>query len=351
VIGIRPVDGAASTRGRRLIRPFLHATLINGRFGDPTLYVETLFERHAILFDLGDIAALPPRKVHRIDQVFVSHAHLDHFVGFDRMLRLLVGRDKTVALCGPAGFVDRVRHKLLAYDWNLVDRYLNDLVFVVTEVDPSGAACTARFRLKHAFRDEEMAAAELDDGVVHAAPMFRVSTVTLEHRIPCLAFAVEETVHVNVWKTRLSDLGLPVGPWLRTLKRAVIEGRPDDYSIVVDAGPGGAPRHPLPLGALRDLVTVSSGQKIAYVTDVADTPANRAAIVRLVHGADILFIEAAFARADAALAAERAHLTTVAAGEIARAAAVRRVEPFHFSPRYTGQEDRMLSEVAAAFAG
>jgi ribonuclease Z len=30
---------------------------------------------------------------------------------------------------------------------------------------------------------------------------------------------------------------------------------------------------------------------------------------------------------------------------------VRRVEPFHFSPRYTGQEDRMLNEVAAAFSG
>jgi ribonuclease Z len=98
-------------------------------------------------------------------------------------------------------------------------------------------------------------------------------------------------------------------------------------------------------------VTVAPGQKIGYVTDVADTPANRAAIVELVAGADILFIEAAFAAADAELAAERAHLTTAAAGRIARAAAVRRVEPFHFSPRYAGQEEQMLAEVAAAFAG
>ena len=292
---------------------------------------------------------MPPRKVHRIDQVFVSHAHLDHFVGFDHMLRLLVGRDKTVALCGPAGIVDRVGHKLLAYDWNLADRYSSDLVFLVTEVDVNGTARTARFRLNTAFRCEEVARTEIDNGVVHATPMFRVSAATLEHRIPCLAFAVQETVHVNVWKTRLTDLGVPVGPWLRTLKRAVIEDRPDDYSILVDAGLGGAPRR-TPLGALREVVTVSPGQKIAYVTDVADTPANRAAIIGLVRGADILFIEAAFARADAALASERAHLTTTAAGEIARAAAVRRVEPFHFSPRYAGEEDRMLSEVAAAFS-
>jgi len=64
-----------------------------------------------------------------------------------------------------------------------------------------------------------------------------------------------------------------------------------------------------------------------------------------------LFIEAAFAEADAAIAAERAHLTTAAAGRIAREAGVRRVEPFHFSPRYTGEDERMLNEVMAAFAG
>jgi ribonuclease Z len=98
-------------------------------------------------------------------------------------------------------------------------------------------------------------------------------------------------------------------------------------------------------------VTVTPGQKIAYVTDVADTVANRQASVRLALNADVLFIEAAFAEADAALAAERAHLTTAAAGSIARAAAVRRVEPFHFSPRYSGQEARLLNEVMAAFAG
>lgn len=74
------------------------------------------------------------------------------------------------------------------------------------------------------------------------------------------------------------------------------------------------------------------------------------AIIGLVENADLLFIEAAFAQADAALAAERAHLTTVAAGQIGREAGVRRIEPFHFSPRYTGEEERMLNEVKAAFA-
>jgi ribonuclease Z len=293
---------------------------------------------------------LPPRKIQRVDQIFVSHAHLDHFVGFDLLLRLLVGRDKTVAIYGPSGFIARVRHKLLAYNWNLAGGYLNDLVFLVTEVDAANATRTARFRLKSGFREEDLGAFEPKDGVIHVEPAFRVSTTVLEHRTPCLGFAVEETVHVNVWKNRLDELGLPVGPWLRALKRAVIDNRPDDHPILVDAVSAGAPTRRLPLGKLRQVVTVAPGQKIGYVTDVADTPANRGAIIELVRGADILFIEAAFAAADAPLASQRAHLTTLAAGEIAREAAVRRVEPFHFSPRYTGQADRMLSEVTAAFA-
>jgi ribonuclease Z len=333
------------------MRPLLHPSLVNGRSGDPALYVETLFERHAILLDVGDISNLSPRKIHRIDQVFVSHAHIDHFIGFDWLLRVLVGRTKSVALYGPAGFIDHVAHKLAGYRWNLVDRYASDLVFIVTEVDAAFAARRARFRLKEAFACEMIDEPRFDAGVLHSAPGFRVSMTVLEHRTPCLGFAIEETAHVNVWKNRLTELGLPVGPWLRELKRAVVEGRPDEHPIRID--PRGADLHgrTMPLRALRSAVTVTRGQKIAYVTDVADTPANRAAIVRLAEDADVLFIEAAFAEADATLARERAHLTTAAAGAIARQARVRRIEPFHFSPRYAGEESRLMNEVMAAFCG
>ncbi len=168
-------------------------------------------------------------------------------------------------------------------------------------------------------------------GVLHSEPSFRVMASVLEHRTPCLGFAIEETAHANVWKSRLSELGLQVGSWLRELKRAVIENRRDDYPIQVGLRSNTSNERVMLLRELRSAVTVTPGQKIGYVTDVADTPANRQAIIQLVRNADLLFIEAAFAEADVALAAERAHLTTAAAGSIAREAAVRRVEPFHFS--------------------
>jgi len=331
------------------MRPLLHPSLVNGRYGDPALYVEMLFEKRALLFDLGDITFLPPRKIHRLEHVFVTHAHIDHFVGFDILLRVLVGREKTVHLFGPSGFIDRVGHKLQGYQWNLADRFQYDLSFAVTEVDKAGIVRAARFRLKNAFAAEQLEARRLPEGIVHSEPTFVVSAVVLEHGTPCLAFALQERAHVNIWKSRLADLKLPVGPWLRELKRAVAQGLPDDHMIKVPQLDR-FPERAMPLGALRSVLTVTPGQKIGYVTDAADTPANRQVIRALVHGADLLFIEAAFAQADAGLAAERGHLTTKAAGEIARAAEVRRVEPFHFSPRYEGEEENMIAEVMAAFS-
>jgi ribonuclease Z len=324
------------------MRPLLHPTLVNGRTGDPVLYIETLFERRAILFDLGDLSNLPARKLQRLEHVFVSHTHIDHFIGFDHLLRGLVGREKTLKLYGPSGFIEHVSHKLQGYRWNLVDRYVSDLALEVTEVGTALDTHKARFRLKSAFAVEDMSFGRATDGILCHEPAFRVVTAVLEHRTPCLAFAIQEAAHVNVWKNRLEELGLPIGPWLRELKQAVIEKKSDDE--LIEAG-----TRPMPLGILRKAITVTPGQKVAYVTDAADTSTNRAAIIALALNADLLFIEAAFARADAQLATERAHLTTDAAGRLARAAGVRRVEPFHFSPRYSGQEARMLNEVMAAF--
>jgi len=332
------------------MRPLLHPLLVNGRSGDPALYIETLFERRAIMFDLGDISCLSPRKIQRLDHVFVSHTHIDHFIGFDRLLRVLVGRNKTVTLYGPQGFIEQVRHKLQAYRWNLVERFASDLVFAVTEVDSHLAVRTARLRLKTAFSLEADKEGHLVDGVLHDEPTLQVTAAVLDHGTPCLAFAIEEAAHVNVWKSRLGEKGLVVGPWLRDLKRAVIENRPNDYPIQVGKASKLSSGPAIPLGELRPVITVTPGQKIAYVTDAADTVANRRAIIGLVRNADVLFIEAPFAEADVELAAERAHLTTTAAGSIAREANVRRVEPFHFSARYSAQEERLFGEVMVSFA-
>ena len=330
------------------MRPRFYPSLVNDRFGDPAVFVDFLLERRALLLDLGDIAALPARSVLRLTDIFVSHAHMDHFVGFDRLLRLLVGREKRLRLHGPAGFIDRVEAKLRAYTWNLADRFRADLVICVAEIRGGGGVARARFRLRTGFAREAEECIDAPGGVLLAEPSLTVRCAQLDHGTPCLAFAVSEPEHVNIWRNRLDELGLSVGPWLSGLKAAIFRGLPDDTAVEVGRGAAGGCT--MPLGLLREkLVSITPGQKLAYVTDAANSPANRAAIVDLARGADVLFIEAVFPHADAAFAADRAHLTTTQAGELARLAGVGRVEPFHFSPRYAGQGARLLAEVEAAF--
>ena len=325
------------------MRPNLHPRLVNGRFGDPALFVEGLHSRDAILFDCGDLAALSPRDLLRVTHLFVTHMHMDHFIGFDTLLRVHVGRAKTIRVAGPPGIIERVAHKLGGYAWDLAHRYDADLVFEVRELGDGRPAPRARFRFKRAFAREDLAVP--DPGPIDAGAGLVVRHAVLEHHGPCLGYALAEQVHANVWKTRLAERNLAPGPWLQRLKRAVMEGAPGDQLVALPDGTA------QPLAALSELVSLSPGQVVAYVTDVADTQENRRRIVALAHGADLLFLEARFAGADAAQARDRAHLTTLACGEIARSAGVRRLEPFHFSPRYQDEEERMLQEVATAFAG
>ena len=175
------------------------------------------------------------------------------------------------------------------------------------------SAATTRFRLKAAFAAEPSVPNVTFDGVLCDEPMFRVSAAILEHHTPCLGFALQEAGSPKYLENRVSERGLPVGPWLRPLKRAVLEGRPDDHFIQIDDATSGS--RLAQLGDLRDLLTVTAGQKIGYVTDVADTPANRAAIIALIQNVDLLYIQAAFAARDAQLARQRGIPTTTAAGE------------------------------------
>ena len=312
-----------------------------------------MFEKQGLLFDLGDLHALEPRKILKLSDIFVSHTHLDHFIGFDQILRVMIGREKRVRLYGPAGFLDRAAHKLSGYSWNLVGRYASELVFEVMEVESSSRARKAEFRLGDAFRQEADQAVPIPEGVILDDGIFKARTAVLDHRIPCLAFAIEEKAHVNVWKNRLDQLGLPTGPWLRELKQAVLRGEPDDFPFRAWWREAGELRERIiPVGQLKEeILKIVPGQKIGYVVDALFNEHNRQRIVDLVRGADILFIEAAFARDEAERAAERYHLTTVQAGKLARLAGVERLEPFHFSPRYAGEEERLRDEVERAFRG
>ncbi|TVP80533.1 MBL fold metallo-hydrolase [Thioalkalivibrio sp.] len=334
------------------MRPLFQTRLVNGTSGDPALYIDFEFRRRALLFDLGDITTLAPRHVLRLTDIFVSHAHMDHFIGFDRVLRLMLGRAKRLRLYGPPGFLDRVTHRVLGYTWNLVANYPVELVIEAAELESNGTVRRAAFRSRNRFERTELEPAAAREGVLLDEEDFRVRAVHLDHSIPCLGFALEEKAHLNVWKSRLDELGLPTGPWLNELKRLARRDAPDDTPMnIVWSDRDGEHREVRPLGMLRrEILREVPGRTIAYVVDVAFHERNQRAITRLAHGADLFYVEAPFLNEASARAAATAHLTAGQAGRLARAAAVKRVIPFHFSPRHTGEEDRLEAQVQDAFA-
>lgn len=328
------------------------AFLINDPFGDPGVYVDFKYRRSAFLFDLGDIRGLVPRQILQVESVFVSHTHMDHFIGFDHLLRLLLGRNKTINLYGPPSFLCNLESKLAAYTWNLVANYSNDLEIAATEVRP-GRRLTRRYRCRNAFRPEGEQEAAFD-GILTAGDFYTVRAGFLDHGIPCLAFRLEEHTRLNIKKNILREMGLPTGAWLLELKERIMKGESDDFPVRIWWREKGAEIRErfLPLGLLRErAVKVTKGQTIAYVTDVLGSVESSRRIVELAEGADILFIEAPFLEEDAETAGRKFHLTARRAGLLARQAKAKRLVLFHFSPKYTGRQDVLIGEAMAAFGG
>jgi ribonuclease Z len=324
------------------------AHLINDPFEDPGVYMEFKFRGEALLFDLGDLHALPPKKLLKINHIFVSHTQMDHFIGFDHLLPICLGRDKRLSLFGPPGFIGNVASRLGAYTWNLVDNYTNEFVLSVTEVH-AGYRITQQYDCRHAFRAVNPAVEEDFSGILLEEPFFFVRGVFLHHKVPCLAFALEEKVSVNIKKNALEELGLPVGSWLMDLKKMISENCPDDDPVRVWWKGG---EKILPLGLLKErIVKLTPGQKVAYVADMLYSDEDAVKVVELAKGADILFIEASFLDVDAERAAQKHHLTALQAGRLARRAGVKRMIIFHISPRYQGSGHLLEEEAKRAFEG
>ena len=334
------------------MQPIFDARLVNGVWGDPGICIDLKFQRRALLFDIGDVSSLSTRVLLRVSDVFVSHTHMDHFAGFDHLLRVALGRDRGVRMYGPARFISQLEHKLAAYTWNLVQNYPTDFVIEVHELNADGRVSRAQFRSRERFMRESLADSSAPDGLLLDEDQFRVRALPLEHHdIVSLAFAFEEHTHINVWKSRLEEQRLPSGPWLTELKRQVRAGAPDESLIQIRWRTREGPmERSMPLGELkRRVLEFEPGQRVCYVTDAGGHARNRTKIIEFVRNADLLFIEAVFLEADRDLAARKSHLTTTQAGEIAKAAGVRRAEPFHFSSRYRGDEETHRAEFARAW--
>jgi ribonuclease Z len=318
---------------------FIHS-LVNSHFEDPTLFVRIIREKRAFLFDIGSINRLKPGDLQKITDVFVTHTHIDHFIGFDTLLRALLRREAPLSVYGPSNITDCVEGKLRGYTWNLIKEYpMNINVFCIN----GDKIISTSFHAENRFKRVNNSISEFA-GIILSEPLFTVKAIQLDHQVPCLAFSIEEEFHININKASLQEMGLPVGPWLSELKKAIREQRSGDTEFVVS-------NKKYTLEELRVIVKITKGQKVSYVTDVSLHDENIRKIIEFVRDSDTLYCEAYFMEEDRDRALERFHLTAKITGKIAREARVKNLLAMHFSPKYRNHAETPEDEAMKEFIG
>lgn len=312
---------------------------VNGPFEDPALLIRFSRERRSILFDCGTLFRLAPGDILKISDIFITHAHIDHFIGFDHVLRLFLGRALPLRIYGPPDIIDRVCGKLHGYTWNLVKEYpLKIEAFGISETEVRQVS----FHASEYFTPVERESRKFS-GTVLEEPSFIVKAVHLKHDIPCLAYSLEEDFHINIDKAALERMGLEVGPWLTAFKKAIRAKMPDDMPFKADNAD-------FRLGDITEQIArITRGQKMAYVMDSAPTGENFQKIVSLARNSDVLYSEAYFLAEDIERAKERNHLTARLIGRAAREAEVKKLVLMHLSPKYRDEEKELLAEAENAF--
>jgi ribonuclease Z len=332
------------------MRIILQTEFPNGHFGDPALYVRDISGKAALLFDCGDLTRFSTKKLLKVTHIFLSHCHVDHFFGFDLFLRVHIGTVKTIHVLGPPETSERVAGKLRGYTWNLIRE--QNLEFVVTDIDHARSEMhTVRFHSRDQFQPTGAVKAKWNThSPVFDAGAYQVSCVELDHRTPSLAYAVEERPAVRILKDALDERELVPGPWIQDLKNWFIFGGHADAMILVTTKKGGLKKFRASQLS-KWLLIPEHRHKIAYVTDGAASARNWQVLLPLVQGADLLFHETCFLEEDQELADETKHFTTRFVGELATAAKVGQLVPFHFSKRYLDRPEEVLRELSSHFSG
>jgi ribonuclease Z len=310
--------------------------LLNGVFGDPLLHLRLRHLRRSLFFDLGDASRLPARTAHQVTDIFISHAHMDHISGFLWLLRSRLGDYPTCRLYGPPGLAQHIYGFLQGILWDrIADRGPH---FEVLELH---GGHLKHFQLQ-AGSDTQVVLGEsiVSDDILLKEAGFCVKGITLDHHgTQVMAYALQPDIQVNIRKDRLRARKLSPGPWLNVLKQHILMNNDTGLVQLPDNTAASA-------GDLaQDLAIITPGKKLAYATDLADTADNRQRLTTLAHHAHTFFCEAPFLEAEVAHATRNGHLTTRACGEIAFAANVSHLVPFHFSRRYSDDPQPLYEEI------
>tara|TARA_A100000164_G_scaffold184345_1_gene163778 strand:- start:6147 stop:7055 length:909 start_codon:yes stop_codon:yes gene_type:complete len=256
------------------------------------------------LIDCGEGTQMQLRKANvkfaRIQHIFISHLHGDHFYGLIGLISTfrLLGRSKPLHIYGPRGIKEIITIQLkMAKSWTDYPLYFHEL-----------------FSLKRE--------------TIYEDDVVSVSTLPLDHRVYTNGFLfTTKSINRKINIEAVKDLDLD----------------PDHYDQLQQG-------HSIELsdGTIKENKKLTFDSKpIKKYAYCSDTAYNKE-LISMIMGADLLYHEATFLEKHADLAKKTKHSTALQAAKIAKAAKVKKLVLGHFSNRYPNKED-FIKEASQAF--
>jgi ribonuclease Z len=259
---------------------------------------------HSFLIDCGEATQIQLRrfkiKFQRIDHIFISHLHGDHYLGLMGLLSSmhLLGRTKELFLYCPKG--------------------LDEII----QVQLRHSATVLNYEIHYRFHDASKQELLFEDDKIS------VETIVLNHRIPCCGFLFrEKKKSLNIRKEMIDYLKIPI---------EAFHGIKNGGNFVKENGevvPNAQITHPeIPIHAY------------AYCSDTCFDEE----VIRQITGVNLLYHEATFTEEMKQRAKETFHSTAADAAKVARAAGVNQLLIGHYSARYTDLSP-LLEEAKSIF--
>ncbi len=270
---------------------------------NPTAQVLNSNEK-LLLIDCGEGTQMAFRKFkikyQRIDHIFISHLHGDHYLGLAPLLFTLhlFGRTKELHLYANAALEEILHLQLKASDTTL----LYPLIFHPLQENKS----------EKLFEDEKLS----------------IISIPLLHRVPTHGFVFrQQNNERNIKPEMIRELNIPYHQ-IQSIKLGADftdnNGKVWENKFLT---------HPL-----------EPGKIYAYCSDTGYNPA----MVPFIKDADLLYHETTFMQQMEKNANEKQHSTTLQAADIAQKAKVKRLLIGHYSARYDDLQP-LLQEVQSIY--
>ena len=257
-----------------------------------------------LLFDCGEGAQIQMRrfrlKFQRIDHIFISHLHGDHYLGLMGLLFTfhLLGRSKELHL--------------------YADHDLKEILDMQLEISQTTLVYPLVFHPIDSTQSEN----------IYEDDLISVHTIPMDHRIPTVGFLFrEKPKDRKIKKEILNNVNIPVEVFEKIKKGNDFtddKGRHYKNSELTTEGP----------------VPVT----YAYCSDTGYTES----YLPLIKGVDLLYHEATFLHDKVKNAREKFHCTAFDAAQIANKAKVKKLMIGHYSARYDDLNP-LLEEASSIF--